>query len=141
MATPQQRRLLRLFDAVERGDLPAVRAALQSLPPNDDGAAEATTVNASHPFDDGSGPTTMRIDRDTNIDGSPAPDGEFSAYGIGGQFSFDEPYADGYQLVLRDLDDVLYDDCQPPASAAHRASASPGGRRRSAAARRAPAFP
>lgn len=67
--------------------------------------------------DDGTGPTVMRIDRDTNIDGNPAPEGEFSATGIGGQFTFDEPYNDGYQLVLRDIDDVLYDDCQPPTGA------------------------
>ncbi|MBD3161730.1 MAG: hypothetical protein GF346_05680 [Candidatus Eisenbacteria bacterium] len=73
--------------------------------------------DANMTVDDGSGPTTLRIDRDTNIDGSAPPEGEFSAIGIGGQFAFDEPYDTGYQLVMRDLDDVLYDDCLPPTGA------------------------
>lgn len=67
--------------------------------------------------DDGSGPVTLRIDRDTNIDGNPAPTGPWSAIGIASQFDSSDPYSEGYQLVLRDIDDVLYNDCLPATGA------------------------
>jgi hypothetical protein len=67
--------------------------------------------------DDGTGPVTLRIDRDTDIDGNPAPTGPFSAVGIGGQFDSSDPYSSDYQSVMRDINDVLYDDCLPTTGA------------------------
>ncbi len=74
-------------------------------------------VDANLTIDDGSGPTTLRIDKDTNVDGSPAPTSPFTVVGIGGQFDNTDPYFDGYQLVLRDLGDVFLNDCVTPSGA------------------------
>jgi len=65
--------------------------------------------------DDGSGPTTMRIDKETDIDGSAAPVGTFSVLGIGGQFDNSSPYDEGYQMRPRFLADFTLDDpdCAP----------------------------
>jgi hypothetical protein len=69
------------------------------------GTDENLTVN------DGSGPVTLRTDNDTGIPGEPAPEGEFSAIGIGGQFDTSAPWDGGYQCMPRDINDILYDDC------------------------------
>lgn len=42
---------------------------------------------------------TMRIDSDTDIDGSTAPAGAFDVVGAGGQFTFNSPANDGYQIL------------------------------------------
>ncbi len=77
--------------------------------------AEGSDANIT--IDDGSGPTTLRIDRDTNVDGSPAPDGPFTVIGIGFQFDSSEPYFSGYQIIPRFVEDVLLDDCEPATGA------------------------
>lgn len=51
-------------------------------------------------------PTILRIDRDTDIDGTPAPVEPFTAIGIGGQFDNSEPYTEGYQIQPRKLEDI-----------------------------------
>ena len=65
--------------------------------------------------DDGSGPTTMRIDKETDIDGSAEPVGAFSVIGIGGQFDNATPWDEGYQMRPRFLADFTLDDpdCAP----------------------------
>lgn len=73
--------------------------------------------DANITIDDGSGPTTLRIDRDTDVDGSPAPTGPFTIIGIGFQFDSSEPYFSGYQIIPRFVDDVLLDDCLPTTGA------------------------
>lgn len=50
---------------------------------------------------------TLRIDSDTDVDGSPAPTGLFDVIGIGGQFTFDEPPLDGYQILPRYVQDII----------------------------------
>ena len=40
----------------------------------------------------------MRIDSDTDIDGTPVPTGYFNLIGTGGQFTFDDPPINGYQV-------------------------------------------
>ncbi|MEZ4654429.1 MAG: hypothetical protein R3E12_12780 [Candidatus Eisenbacteria bacterium] len=45
----------------------------------------------------------MRIDRDTDIDGSPEPTASFSVIGVGGQFDSSVPYDTGYQMFPRFL--------------------------------------
>ena len=49
----------------------------------------------------------LRIDSDTDIDGSPAPVGFFDVQGIGGQFDSSFPHNDGYQILPRFLTDII----------------------------------
>ena len=49
----------------------------------------------------------MRIDRDTDIDGSTAPTGNFDLIGVGSQFDGSDPYDEGYQIFPRDTNDIL----------------------------------
>ncbi len=49
---------------------------------------------------------TMRIDSDTDIDGSTAPAGMFDVKGLGAQFDFSSPYDEGYQIFPRMLTDI-----------------------------------
>ncbi len=52
---------------------------------------------------------TMRIDKETNIDGSTPPDEPFTCIGIGGQFDSSSPYTDGFQILPRSLEDLYFD--------------------------------
>ncbi|MBD3335849.1 MAG: hypothetical protein GF355_10070 [Candidatus Eisenbacteria bacterium] len=74
----------------------------------DEGSSTNLTV------DDGSGPVVLRIDSDTDIDGSPAPVQPFTAIGIAGQYDPDSPFFDGYQFLPRNLDDIIEEDCPEP---------------------------
>ncbi len=56
---------------------------------------------------DGTNTYAMRIVDATNIFGTAAPTGSFDLIGIGGQFDFDEPFLDGYQLFPRSLEDIV----------------------------------
>lgn len=49
----------------------------------------------------------MRIDSDTDIDGTPAPTGFFDVIGAGGQFDNSSPYDEGYQIFPRDTFDII----------------------------------
>jgi hypothetical protein len=68
--------------------------------------------------DDGSGPinpVVLRIDNDTEIDGSPAPVEPFTAVGIAGQYDSSGPYFEGYQFLPRNLGDIYSgQDCPEP---------------------------
>lgn len=77
----------------------------------------ADNVNANVIVDDGSGPVTLRIDRDTNIDGTPGPTGPFSVVGMATQFDASSPYSDGYQVIPRGLSDLDFEACAPPPGA------------------------
>jgi hypothetical protein len=57
-------------------------------------------------IDDGSGPGTMRIDSDTDIDGQATPAGKIDIVGILNQFDSSLPYAEGYQLLPRRVADI-----------------------------------
>ena len=88
--------------------------------------AEGSSANLT--VDDGSGPAVIRIDSDTDIDGSPAPTGAFTVVGVGGQFDSDgPPYDSGYQMLPRFLSDFNFDDplCVTPTGAC--CIATPGG--------------
>ncbi len=50
---------------------------------------------------------TMRIDSDTDIDGSTAPTGYFDVIGAGSQFDNAAPYDEGYQIFPRDTMDII----------------------------------
>lgn len=49
----------------------------------------------------------MRIDSDTDIDGTMAPTGTFDVIGVGSQFDGSAPYDGGYQIFPRDSTDIL----------------------------------
>ena len=49
----------------------------------------------------------MRIDSDTDIDGSTAPTGYFDVIGAGGQFDSSVPHDEGYQIFPRDTMDII----------------------------------
>lgn len=57
-------------------------------------ATGSTNVNVT----DGVSTFTLRIDNDTDLPGSPAPQGLFNVTGLGGQFDSSSPYTAGYQL-------------------------------------------
>ncbi len=60
-------------------------------------------------------PVTLRIDRDTDIDGSPAPEEPFTCLGIAGQYDPESPYTEGFQLLPRKLEDVHSGEgCETP---------------------------
>jgi len=48
---------------------------------------------------------TLHIDAETNIDGTPAPEGYFNVAGIGSQFDNRAPYKEKYYLTPRSLND------------------------------------
>jgi hypothetical protein len=60
----------------------------------------------------------MFIDRDTDIDGSPAPAGAFTLTAVIGQYDASSPYLDGHQLIPRSLADFTYAGNQPPSISA-----------------------
>ena len=66
----------------------------------DEGSSSNLTVT-----DDGSAMTTMRIDSDTEIDGSPEPSWPQNVTGVAGQYDFAEPFDSGYQLMPRFISD------------------------------------
>ncbi len=70
--------------------------------------------NANLDITDPSGGTmVMRIDKETEIDGTAEPEGEFTLQAIAGQYDNSEPYTDGYQLFPRYLSDFVFPDPAP----------------------------
>ncbi len=57
---------------------------------------------------------TMYVDRDTDIDGTPAPTGTFNLKAVIGQFDAATPYFEGYQLLPRFTADFTFTGNQPP---------------------------
>ncbi len=51
----------------------------------------------------------LRVDKETNIDGSPEPQQPFTCIGLGSQFDNATPYTEGFQIMPRSLDDIYYD--------------------------------
>ncbi len=72
------------------------------------GTWPAEGADANLVIDDGSGPVTMRIDKDTNIDGTAAPNGPFTITGIGDQYDTSLPYTTGWQIKPRSLADFTF---------------------------------
>jgi beta-lactamase superfamily II metal-dependent hydrolase len=54
---------------------------------------------------------TLRVDSDTNIDGTPAPGGFLSVIGVVGQFDGTAPFDSGYQLLPRFTEDIEGSGC------------------------------
>lgn len=68
----------------------------------------ASGSNASIEITDDGGTSllTLRIDSDTNIDGSPEPNWPVDIEGIFAQFDSSIPYTEGYQIMPRDTADI-----------------------------------
>lgn len=56
---------------------------------------------------DGTNTFLMRVDADTDVFGTDAPEGEFNLTGIGGQFDDSSPYNEGYQILPRYIADIV----------------------------------
>jgi predicted extracellular nuclease len=67
----------------------------------------ASGSSANVDITNGTDTMTMRIDSDTDIDGSTAPSGMFDVTGLGSQFDFSSPYDEGYQIFPRMLTDIF----------------------------------
>jgi len=51
----------------------------------------------------------LRVDKETNIDGSPEPEAPFTCIGLGSQFDNAAPYTEGFQILPRSLEDIYFD--------------------------------
>lgn len=67
----------------------------------------AANSSANVTITNGTDTVTMRIDSDTNIDGSTAPNSLFSVIGIQTQFDNSAPYTSGYQILPRRTTDII----------------------------------
>jgi predicted extracellular nuclease len=67
----------------------------------------AAGSNANVDITDGTNTYTLRIDRDTDVDGTPAPAGTFDVIGLGGQFDNSSPFDAGYQILPRYQADII----------------------------------
>lgn len=67
----------------------------------------ASGSNANVDITDGTDTLTLRIDRDTDIDGTPAPIGQFDIVGAGSQFDNSSPHDEGYQILPSSLSDII----------------------------------
>ncbi|PIZ68183.1 MAG: hypothetical protein COY19_04215, partial [Candidatus Marinimicrobia bacterium CG_4_10_14_0_2_um_filter_48_9] len=86
--------------------LEGVLVKIDSLSLVDPGEWPATGSHASVRVTDGVDTIVVRIDRDTNIDGTGAPtDNYFSVTGVVSQYDGSSPYFEGYQLMPRDIED------------------------------------
>ena len=77
----------------------------------------ANNSNANVDITNGIDTLVMRIDRDTDIDGTPVPTGLFDVVGAGGQFDFSSPFDEGYQILPRDTNDIIASTAAVPCSA------------------------
>ena len=66
-----------------------------------------TGANTTLTITDGSGSTTLFIDKDSEVCGSPDPSGPFDVVGILAQYDTSAPYSTGYQIVPRFKSDVV----------------------------------
>jgi hypothetical protein len=62
--------------------------------------------SANLTIDDGSGPVILRVDGDTDVDGTPQPTEPFTVTGITTQFDTTSPYTGDYQIIPRRRADV-----------------------------------
>jgi hypothetical protein len=79
--------------------------------------------NANLTVNDGTGSITLRVDSDTDLDGSPPPVGTFDVIAVLGQFDTSSPFSSGYQLLPRRRVDLV--ESGDPVTLLHGPAASP----------------
>ncbi|GBD89323.1 extracellular ribonuclease precursor [bacterium BMS3Abin04] len=94
LASPEtyEGRLIKIFNLSNTGS-------------GDSWPAAGSNANLTMTDDGGAHTVTMRIDKDTDIDGSPEPAWPKDVVGIFNQYDNSAPYTYGYQLMPRDLND------------------------------------
>jgi len=68
--------------------------------------AEGDNMNLTITDDGGISTITMRIDKDTDIDGSPEPVYPITLTGVVSQYDGSAPYTEGYQIFPRRMEDI-----------------------------------
>ncbi|MCD4832351.1 MAG: endonuclease/exonuclease/phosphatase family protein, partial [Bacteroidales bacterium] len=63
--------------------------------------------NANYTLTDGTNTLTVRIDGDTDIDGTEIPSDTISIIGCISQYDSSSPYSEGYQIFPRSLSDII----------------------------------
>jgi len=63
---------------------------------------------------DGTGIALLFIDVDSEVNGSPQPDGTFDCIGVLKQYDASSPYTEGYEIIPRFIEDVIIDIPGPP---------------------------
>ena len=71
------------------------------------------TVNVTLQISDGTATSTLFIDKDTNVDGSPQPIGYFDVIGILKQYDTSSPYTTGYEITPRYATDIIQQGLGP----------------------------
>jgi len=80
--------------------------------------AEGSNTNIDV-WDDTGVVIVLRIDKETDVDGSTEPATPFTCIGLGGQFVYSPPHIGGFQILPRSTADVLSGvDCPTPANEA-----------------------
>ncbi|NBC17593.1 MAG: hypothetical protein GVY18_09805, partial [Bacteroidetes bacterium] len=64
--------------------------------------------NTNYTVSDGTASIEFRIDADTDLVGTPLPNGEFNLFAILGQFDPSSPRLEGYQLLPRRVEDLFF---------------------------------
>ena len=65
----------------------------------------------NYPISDSTGTLELRVDNDVaTLIGSPIPSGKIDLIGVIGQFKYAAPYNDGYQIIPRNINDLVSDD-------------------------------
>ena len=72
-------------------------------------------------------PGTMRVDIDTDIDGTSSPTTTFSLIGVVGQFDSTNPFDSGYQIIPRSTADIIPNLPPTGVGGANPPSVAPGG--------------
>ncbi len=67
---------------------------------------DGENMNMTITDDGGTSQLTLRVDRDTNIDGSDEPTYPITVTGVISQYDRSSPYSDGYQIMPRTRNDI-----------------------------------
>ncbi len=67
---------------------------------------DGENMNITITDDEGTSQLTLRVDKDTNIDGSDEPTYPITVTGVISQYDRSSPYSEGYQILPRTRDDI-----------------------------------
>jgi beta-lactamase superfamily II metal-dependent hydrolase len=108
-ATPPAAQLITLSQLADGGAGEAVEGRLIRVDGVSitGGSFPASGATGNVTITDATGSTLMRIDGDTNIDGTPTTAGTFSVVALASQFASTPPFDSGYQILPRSLSDIV----------------------------------